>query len=193
VSGSEGREGPASRRSLLLSLGVGLAAVLGAAGCGNAQREPGVRLNRRTRGAGADAHTLNQLLAAEYYAIAAYTAATPLLTGTPARVARRFLGHEVLHADRLISLIQRAGGQARQAPASHDLGHPTTASEIMRLLLKAERAQLTAYLEAAPTLSPGSLKAMAASIFATQAQHAAVWRLQLGQMPAPTALVTGHE
>jgi hypothetical protein len=60
----------------------------------------------------------------------------------------------------------------------------------MRLLLRVERAQLTAYLQAAPALTTGSLSATVASIFAAQAQHAAVWRLQLGQMPAPNALVT---
>jgi hypothetical protein len=152
-----------------------------------------VGLNRRTRGAGADAHTLNRLLAVEYYAVAAYTAATPLLGGMAGRVSREFLGHEVLHADRLITLIQRAGGRSQQPQASYDLGHPTAQSEIIQLLLRVERAQLTAYLQAAPTLSPGSLKAMAASVFAAQAQHAAVWRLQLGQLPAPTALVTGDE
>jgi bacterioferritin (cytochrome b1) len=152
-----------------------------------------VRLNRRTPGAGADVQTLNQLLAAEYYAIAAYTAATPLLSGPAARVSREFLGHEVLHADRLISLIQRAGGQAQQPKASYDLGHPATEPEIMQLLLRVERAELTAYLQGGPALSPGSLRAMAASIFAAQAQHAAIWRLQLGQMPTPTALVTGNE
>jgi bacterioferritin (cytochrome b1) len=136
---------------------------------------------------------LNRLLALEYHAIAAYTAATPMLTGMAARVSREFLGQEVLHADRLISLIQRAGGHAKQPDASYDLGHPTAQPELMQLLLRVERTQLTAYLRAAPTLSPGSLRATAASIFATQAQHAALWRLQLGQVPAPAALVTGNE
>jgi hypothetical protein len=139
------------------------------------------------------AATLNQLLDVEYYAIAAYTAATPLLSGTAARVARQFLGQEVLHADRLISLIGRAGARAHQQKAKYDLGRPQTDTELMQLLLSVERAQLRVYLQAAPELSLGSLRAMAGSIFSAQAQHAAVWRLQLGHTPAPSALVTGHE
>ena len=149
--------------------------------------------NRSTQGNQADAATLNGLLAAEYYAIAAYTAATPLLTGTQAKVARQFLGQEVLHADRLIKLIGRAGGTAQRPEANYDLGQRTSPAELMQLLLRVERAQLTAYLQAAPALTTGSLTAIAASIFAVQAQHAAVWRLQLGQMPAPNALVTGRD
>jgi bacterioferritin (cytochrome b1) len=172
-------------------MGWGALGALGTAACGSSGgRTRGAHPNQRTQGNEADAATLNGLLAAEYYAIAAYTAATPLLSGTQAKVARQFLGQEVLHADRLIKLIGRAGGNAQRPKASYDLGQPTTPAELMRLLLRVERAQLTAYLQAAPALTTGSLSATVASIFAAQAQHAAVWRLQLGQMPAPNALVT---
>ncbi len=136
---------------------------------------------------------LNRLLAVEYHGIAAYTAATPLLTGTPRRMARQFLGHEVLHADRLLALVRRVSGQPVQPQASYDLGHPQGTKEVVQLLLQVERLQLSSYLAVIPALVRGSLKATASGILANQAQHAAVWRLQMGRAPAPQALVTGDE
>jgi bacterioferritin (cytochrome b1) len=185
-----GEAAPGSRRRLLLTAAAG---VVGLSGCGGSGRSASQTLDRHIRGGRHDAGLLNRLLGTEYYAIAAYTAATPRLSGDNAAGAKRFLGQEVLHADRLIGLIERLGGHPHRARASYDLGHPQTASELVGLLLATEELQLKAYRDAIPQLSSGSLKQMIVSIFATQAQHAVVWRLQLGRQPAPAAFVTGYE
>jgi bacterioferritin (cytochrome b1) len=169
---------------------AGLAGALAAGGCDSATSLR--TFYKRARADPVDARLLNRLLAAEYHAIAAYTAATPLLTGVAQAASKQFLGQEVLHADRLISLIQHAGGQAEKPQASYDLGQPHTPREVIRLLLAVEQLQLMRYVQLAPQLSTGQLKATTASILASQAQHSAVWRLQLGQLPAPGAFVTGH-
>jgi len=194
VSGSAADEPSASRRSLLVSLGAGAAGVLRLAGCGSSapRRSASPQVNWPV-GTADEADLLNALLGNEYFAIAAYTAATPLLTGAASRVARQFLGQEVLHADRLIHLIQKAGGAPQRAQASYDLGQPGSAGQLMTLLLAAEHRQIRAYVQAVPQLTSAQLRSTVASILATQARHAALWRLQLGQRPAPTALVTGDE
>lgn len=139
-----------------------------------------------------DARALNRLLAVEYHALAGYTASTPLLDGDAAGVARQCLGQEVLHTDRLISLIQRAGGKPLHPQASYDLGRPQSPEQVMRLLLSLEQMQLAAYANAIPALAAGPLRAQAASILADQAQHAVLWRLQLGEKPAQSAFVSGR-
>ena len=193
VSAPAADERSASRRSLLVWLGVGAGGALGLAGCGSSRRPKPARPVSGPAGGASNTDLLNMLLGNEYYAIAAYTAATPLLTGTAARVARQFLGHEVLHADRLINLIQKAGGHAQRSQSSYDLGHPGRPPQLMSLLLDAEQRQLRGYVQAVPLLTAGSLRSTVASILATQARHAVIWRLQLGQRPAPSAFVTGYE
>ncbi len=193
VRASAADDSSASRRSLLVALGAGAAGMLSLAGCGSSSTRHAAPHVSRPTGATSDTEILNAVLGVEYYAIAAYTAATPLLSGAAARVARQFLGQEVLHADRLINLIQKAGGSPQRSQASYDLGHPQSSREIMKLLLGAEQRQLRAYVQAVPHLTTGSLRSTMASILAAQARHAAIWRLQLGQRPAPSAFVTGNE
>jgi len=183
----------ASRRRWLLLAAGGGAALSGLSGCGGSAKPASQALDRHVEGAKNDAGLLNRLLASEYYAIAAYTAVTPRLSDQNAAAAKQFLGQELLHADRLISLIERVGGHPHRALASYDLGHPQATSELLALLLAAEETQLRAYRALIPRLSPGSLKQITVSIFAAQAQHAAIWRLQLGRRAVPAAFVTGHE
>lgn len=193
MSASAADESSASRRSLLVSVGAGATGALLLAGCGSSSTRQAAPRVSPPAGSSSDAQLLNVLLGNEYYAIAAYTAATPLLSGAPGRVARQFLGQEVLHTDRLINLIQKAGGTPDRADASFDLGRPGGSRELMRLLLEAEQRQLRAYVQAVPQLTSGPLRSNVATILAAQAQHEAIWRLQLGQRPAPTAFVTGNE
>jgi hypothetical protein len=174
-----------------MGIGAGAVGALGVGGCGTSSR-PRV-LNKRSGAQRSEAPMLNRLLGAEYHAIAAYTAATPLLAGTARRAAQQFLGQEVLHTDRLLDLIQRSGGHPVQPKASYDLGQPRGTPQLIQLLLAVERLQLATYLQVAPSLDRGSLRATAASILANHAQHAAILRLQLGRPAAPSALVTGDE
>ena len=51
---------------------------------------------------------------------------------------------------------------------------------MLALLHRLERAQIAAYLDAIPQLSPGPVRAAVASILANDAQHLAVLRLTQG-------------
>ena len=137
-----------------------------------------------------DVAVLNSLLGVEHYAIAAYAAATPLFGPPGAKLGKQFLSHELAHAGELAEMIKDGGGKAAKPQASYNLGNPRTVAEGLALLKQAERAQLRAYLHLIPALTGGRVRAAVTTIFANDAQHLAVLRGQLGQMPT-TAFVVG--
>ena len=65
--------------------------------------------------------------------------------------------------------------------------------EVLKLLHSLERDQIGAYLHAIPRLKPGPVRAAAASILASDAQHIAILRLAQGLEPAPSPFVTAAE
>src|SRR5262249_31622355 len=77
--------------------------------------------------------------------------------------------------------------------ASYDLGHPTDDQQVLALLHGLERRQVASYLDAVPRLEPGPVRAAAATILTSDAQHIALLRMAQGMVPAPTAFVTGNE
>lgn len=180
-----------SRRELLatsvLALGAGTLA-----GCGASQK-PHPPRHAPDDVSPADVPVLNRLLDLEYYAIAAYTAAVPLLQGEAAKAAILFLNQELAHAGSLQVLIRRAGAIPNKQRPSYDLGHPTGTVQLIELMHHVERLQVAAYLELIPTLSGGHLKATASAIFSNDAQHLAILRSQLGLDPAPDAFVAATE
>ena len=70
---------------------------------------------------------------------------------------------------------------------------PRTEKQVLELLHRLERQQLTLYLDLIPRLTPGKVRAAAAAIFGCDAQHMALVRLQLKLPPAPSPFVTGTE
>lgn len=170
-----------SRRVLL----AGAASAAGAtalAGCG------GKPLRDKIRGGASVPHTdvdvLNALLGVENYAIAAYAAAIPLLNrGIGESVGKVFLSHELAHAAELTEMIKDGGGKAIRPPSSFNLGDPRTPTEGLALMKRAEQVQLQAYLQMIPAVAGGRIRAAVATIYANEAQHLAVLRGQLGQMP----------
>jgi len=169
-------------------IAAGSASALGA--CGESLRS---QLRRNSPVAETDVKLLERLLDAERYAIAAYTAAAPLLPPSAARAAKQFLAQELAHAGGLIYLVGAAGAKAPDPRASYDLGKPRGARELLLLLERAERGQIAAYLTAIPRLAPGPVRTQAAAYFANDAQHLASVRLLLGEPPLPSALVTGRD
>jgi hypothetical protein len=142
----------------------------------------------------ADLQILDHLLRLERWTVAAYIASIPLLRRPRARAAKQFLNEELEHTGELLSLIKSAGG--RKGPpraASYPLGHPRDEQQVLALLHGLERAQLTAYLAAIPRLAPGSVRAAAASILASDSQHIAILRMMQGVPALPSAFVTGTE
>jgi hypothetical protein len=181
-----------SRRALIRNSGLGLAATAAIGACASRSARPKVhKIPPQARNA--DVEILNRLLHLEYRAVAAYTAAIPLLQLHVKDAAKQFLEQDLTHAGELYSLIKQADGQGDRARPSYDLGNPRTHKQILELLHGVEQAQITGYLEAIPSVSPGSVRAALASILANDAQHMTVVRLALRLDALPSALVTGTE
>ena len=163
---------------------AGAASAAGAAvlsGCGNQALR--VRIRNGARVSPGDVDTLNALLDVENYAIAAYAAGIPMLGGGNAELAgKQFLSQEISHATELSDLVKAAGRKPHRRPSTYSLGPPPrNAAEAYAFLQRVERLQLEAYLKMTPTLSGGLVRATIATIFANDAQHLAVLRLQAGQ------------
>jgi hypothetical protein len=184
----------ASRRRVLQAA-LAAAAGLGAAACGgHTDHAPRFHLPAPNNVPASDLGPLYRLLDLEYAAIAAYEAGIPLLDEATQKTAEQFLRHELSHAGDLGGLIKNASkAKPPQVRVRHDLGHPRTAAEVVDLLYRLERAQLSAYLWAIPRLSDGPSRAAAAAIFANDAQHLSLLRMRRGEPPAPAAFVTGRE
>jgi bacterioferritin (cytochrome b1) len=141
----------------------------------------------------ADIAIMNRALDLEHYAIAAYTAGIPLLTGRSRAAATRFLGQELSHASKLHDTIKGAGGKPNAPRASYDLGSPGSEADVLEMLRRTEASLVAAYLAAVPELMPGWLRAVAAGILANEAQHISVLRAAQGQRAVPSAFVTASE
>jgi len=181
---------PSSRRGLLRAGGVALAGIA-AAGCGSKSLK--AQVNNSAPLLSTDVDLLNQLLDLEHKAIAAYTAATPLLPSAVSQAGALFLNDELAHAGALAVWIEAADGIPLDPAPSYDLGHPRTSQEVLALLHEIENAQLTAYLNAITRLEPGSVKSSIAAILANDAQHVAVVRAALHQPAVPSPFVTGRD
>ena len=181
----------ASRRAVLAGasavLGGGVVASL--AGCGAGA--PKFRLPPQAQHG--DVELLNGALALERYAIAAYTAGIPLLGRRSRKLAQAFLNDELAHAGELLGLLGEVRGMPIPRADSYDLGHPRSAAEVLDLLHRVERQQLTLYVDLIPRLTPGRVRAAVASILGSDAQHVSLLRVELDLSPAPSPFVTGRE
>jgi rubrerythrin len=151
------------------------------------------QLKREPAIAHTDTELLNSLLDLEHRAIAAYTAAQPLLPRASARIAKRFLGEEVDHSEDVSALVREAGGKPNAPRQTYDLGHPRTHAQLLQLLYDVEAVQLAAYLDAIPRLSPGPIRAAASAILANDAQHVSILRPMLGRPALAGPFVTGAQ
>jgi hypothetical protein len=185
-----------SRRALLGAAKTVLAtgAAVALTGCGTSPRTGAKSVHKaKPQVQHLDIALLEGLLDLERHTVAAYTAGIPLLSRPHARTAAQFLNEELQHTGELIALIKAARGKAPAHAAAYDLGHPTDDAAVLALLHGLERAQISAYLAAITRLSPGPVRAAAATILASDAQHIAVLRSIQGLNPMPSAFVTGQE
>ncbi len=186
----EGASGvaPRSRRELLIAAGASAVLV---AGCSKHSKRPKVhKIPSPSRGP--DVGLLNYVLGLEHQAIAAYTAGIPLLSGRVRTAAEHFLTQELDHAGEIAGLIKQARGRFKKSPTAYNLGRPRSAADVLALLHRLEREQISAYLQIIPSLSPGSVRAAVSTVLANDAQHLAVVRGSLG-LPATSAAVSGAE
>jgi hypothetical protein len=181
-----------SRRALLTGTGTALAGgALALAGCGSVAT--GKKAVKRTSEPVRhhDVEILGRALDLERRTVAAYIACIPLLSRSQRKAARQFLNEEFQHTGELISLIKAAGGKAGPRADSYDLGHATDGPSAFALLHSLEALQISSYLEWIPRLSPGPVRAAAASILTVDSQHLAMVRVMQGQDPVPGPFVTG--
>jgi bacterioferritin (cytochrome b1) len=174
-----------SRRSLFRLFGVsvagGSAVFLSACG-GDDEREGG---------AGSDLEILNDVLELEHAAVAAYTAGVELLRGDLLRTGRTFLEHERAHADALSSAITELGGKPNRARESYPFPDLKSHDDALRFANDVELTALAVYLDSIPKLSNGALRATAAQIATSEAEHMSVLLGALDRPQAPDAFVRG--
>ena len=187
-----------ARRALLRGAGAMLAGAgtLGLAACGSSQKgkSGATAIGKLAQPVErADLEILGALLDLERRTVAAYTAGMPLLPKPEAKTARQFLFEELQHTGELLALINAAGGEDPPRAESYDLVHPRDDKQVLALLHALERAQIGAYLHAIPRLKPAPVRAAAATILASDAQHIAILRLTEGLVPAPSPFVTAAE
>ena len=179
---------PVSRRRFFHASGVatagGSAALLAACGGGSGKSQSKAATET-------DIAVLNSAIDLENTAIAAYTAGAPLLKGELLKLGREFLGQEKEHADALSTAVTHLGGHPSRPKAAYDFPRVRTQRDVLLLANMIEHQAIAAYLDALPKLSSPDLRATAAAIVTTEAEHVSVLLGALGRPPVPTAFVTG--
>lgn len=184
--------GKLSRRHLLGASGAAGAAAA-VAGCGLFPKASSSLTKISSMVKSSDIPILEHLLRVEYHLAYTYTASAPRLTGYGLKLARWFLAQELEHIGTISGLIKDAHVAPNTSAGTFDLGHAGTAAEVLALLQGLENWAIRAYQQVIPSLSHGTLRAIAASIVANEGQHVALVRVAQGLDPVPAALVTGRE
>jgi hypothetical protein len=128
-----------------------------------------------------DRAILDNLLALEYAATAAYDATRPLLSEKRRKQVEQFRAEHARHAEALLGLIrQRDGEPVAPAPFRGVVEDETAA---LRLLADEERGLASAYVGALPAFADRDLARAMGNILAVEALHWAAWREALG-LPA---------
>jgi rubrerythrin len=175
------------------SLAVAAGALLGSCGGGSDSRKQVVTVS--TTQAQSDAAVLGALLDQEYSSIAAYTLLAAKLHGGGLASVRRFVGHERRHADALARAISQLGASpAPPRPQSeYASGFPRLRGrrDALSFALDVETTAISAYADALGKLATDAVRVTAASILATESEHAAVVLGDLGRPQVPEPFVTG--
>jgi hypothetical protein len=123
---------------------------------------------------------LNDSLAGEVTAIAAFERALPLLHGEMLLVAREFHGQDEAHVDALTKAIRGLGGEVEAEAAALEVPGPKGGAEALTAIYEAESAVLAQNLAAPSRLHTPAPRSVTAAIAASHAQHLAILRLGLG-------------
>jgi hypothetical protein len=125
---------------------------------------------------------LNNLLALEHAAIAAYDGTRQFLAESRRATAAQFRAEHARHADALIAAIrQRGGDPVEPAPFR---GVVADEAGALRLLAEEERGLASAYIGAAPSFSDRDLARAAGNILSVEMLHWAAWRAAMGAPPS---------
>jgi rubrerythrin len=183
---------PLSRRRFFRMSGVSLAggSAVFLTACGDDTKSAGVKTGPDESDQ-ADVEMLNSALDLELMAVAAYKAGAAQLKGEVLQIGKAFLEQEQEHADGLSQAIEDAGGTPNRAKASYDFPKLSSQNDVLRFAVDLENTAIAAYIDALPKLSQGDLRATAAAIVTTEAEHVAVLLGVLGKNQVPDAFVTG--
>jgi rubrerythrin len=185
---------PLSRRRFFHMSGVSVAGTSAVflAACGDDDGTTGAADPQDAGGDAADVEILNSALDLELMAVAAYKAGAAQLRGAVLDAGQRFVEQEQEHADALASAIRDLGGRPNRAKRSYDFPELRSQPDVLRFAVDLENTAIAAYLDALPKLSSGDLRATAAAIVTTEAEHAAVLLGALDRPQVPAAFVTGR-
>jgi bacterioferritin (cytochrome b1) len=141
----------------------------------------------------ADVDVLNNLLDLEYTAVAAYRTGLPLLRGRMEALGRQFLDQERDHAAALVRAIEDLGGTPHKPRSRY--AHPRLPDQeaFLEFVNNFENVVVAGYIDALPKLSHPQLRATAAGILTTEAEHISVLLTALRQPRVPEAFVAGTE
>ena len=142
-----------------------------------------------------DLDLLNQSLAGEHFAIAAYDAAlgSGLLDEPTAKVARAFQSDHKTHRDLLTEQVVARDGTAVSPLGADDYAksYPplTTAAEIIAYATQLEAAAARASIASVAGFEDRKLALLAAQIGGVEAQHWAILLAAVGANPVPSPLI----
>ena len=190
VVGARRRATVWSRRSFLRGAGVtflgGAPALIAA--CGGGDEEAATTSKQGS----VDVRVLNPVLDLEYTAVAVYTAGEPLLRGGMRARGRQFRDQEREHAAALVRAIKDLGGTPNKPRARYAMPPLRDQDAFLKFVKGFEDTVLATYLDALPKLSDPQLRASAAAILTTEAEHISVLLAALGKQRVPTAFVSGE-
>lgn len=143
-----------------------------------------------------DIEILNQALAAERFAIAAYeiAAGAGLLSEGVIQVAKTFQGHHGQHAAKINETIKSLGGEAIKPLSQEEYAKklpPGLVEEksIIHYALTLEKGAAITYLNAIPEFENKKIAQAAASILGDEAMHWAALRSALGLTPVHISFI----
>ncbi len=128
----------------------------------------------------ADVALLNEALAAELTAVAAWDRALPRLHGRALLVGRELRGQDQAHLDTLTKAVRGLGGETETEAEEPEQAAPVDRDAALRLAYEAENAALAQDLAAPSRLQSEAPRAVTAAAGASHAQHLALLRQLLG-------------
>jgi rubrerythrin len=183
------------RRAFLAVAGTALAGGVLAACGSNDDESNGIATEtgaEESTASSADVAIVNQALATEQRAVAAYHAAALRLTGDLRRTAQTFESQEREHADALSKAVLALGATPAAAHDRYALPALDSDEAVLRFTMGIEDIAIAQYLDLIPKLSSANLRGTFASILTVEAQQLAVLREEAGRQPVPDAFVGGR-
>lgn len=164
----------AVRRALLLVLATGAGAIA-LAGCGGGGDSASSAIDKE-----ADAAVLNEVLARQTAAVAAYDHSLRGLGGHSLSTARLFRTQEQEHVDAILKALRSLGEAAEPPEETIEATGLKSEGEYLEFLYELESATIEAELSAIAKLTSPAPRSMLATTVANQAQHLALLRRALG-------------